>query len=609
MDFDLFAKKLAELEATASRLTMTELLSGLYGELAESEIEPASYLLQGSLVPEYESLEFQLSQKMIVRALAELELKVGVIESAAENSATSVGLFVDEPVADLPTMTARLKKLGDIGELAQAVRSELAVQKMPIKSNGAPHQLTILQVFDRLRQIALESGQGSQQRKVDGLVSLLKEVTPLSARYLVRIVMGKLRLGFSTMTMLDALSFAAARDKSESAQLEAAFNRRADIGFLAKTYLKELGRSRADRLAKLDTIKVTLGVPVVPALCSRLNSASEIVEKMGEVYAEPKYDGLRVQIHLDATNKTARAFTRNLDDISHMFPELESAFDFLQVDQVILDGEAIGYDKETGALRAFQDTITRRRKHEVSAQAEKIPIRFYLYDLLLVDNRSQISQKLRDRKELLKGIFKDNDTFITTPFIISSDPRALRKYHEEQLAAGLEGSVMKKVDGTYISGRKGWSWVKIKEEEGTTGKLADTLDCLVMGYYFGRGKRAQFGLGALLVGLRDESSDQFKTIAKIGTGLSEEQLAQFKKLGDKLAVSDQPARYQVPAALEPDVWLEPKLVIEVAADELTRSPLHSVGKALRFPRLISLRNDKSHEQVTTIAELSSLERN
>jgi len=289
-----------------------------------------------------------------------------------------------------------------------------------------------------------------------------------------------------------------------------------------------------------------------------------------------------------------------------MFPELNIAFEVLDADQIILDGEAIGYDTTTDSLRAFQETSTRRRKHDVGSQSEKIPIRFYIYDVLLVDGKSLLDTSLRERKELLSKIIKPNEVFFTTPFICTSDPIELRTFHEEQLAAGFEGAVIKKVDSAYISGRKGWSWVKIKEEEGTTGKLADTVDCVVMGYYAGRGKRTQFGLGTLLVGVRDANSDSYKTVAKIGTGVSEEQLVSLKKMCDENAVQSMPSEYVIPKAVLPDVLVTPKIVVEIAADEVTNSPLHTAGQALRFPRLIKVRSDKNPGQATTITELEML---
>ena len=609
MYFDDFSQKLAVLEQTASRLDMTELLAQLYLELDTEELAETMYLLQGSLVPEYQRLEFQLSIVMVLKALA-------LIRSSAEkNTIESQSLFGDEldleNLGALETLKKEYKKVGDIGILAEQT---LQAQYESASNKNPTQKMTILEVYNSLVTVAKESGSGSQQRKLHLLQELLKQVSPTSAKFIARIVVGKLRLGFSSMTMIDALSWAARSSKEDSKLLEAAFNRRADIGYLAQQYLGLKDDPEAQKVA-LKTIKAQVEVPVVPALCQRLNSAQEIIDKLGTVIAEPKYDGLRIQIHLqrNADSQSISAFTRNLDDISHMFPELQEAFSVFSAESLILDGEAIGYDYESKTLRSFQETITRRRKHDVQDQALKIPIRFYLYDVMYKDGQSLLDTPLQERKDILNQLLNAKESeeaiaFQPTPYIITDDPVELRTFHEEQLAAGFEGAVIKKVAGPYVSGRKGWQWVKIKEEEGTTGKLADTIDCVVMGYYAGRGKRAQFGIGALLVGVRDEENDTIVTVAKIGTGLSEDQLVSIKKICDELQTPDNkvPNNYVIPKELLPDVITSPDLILEIAADEITNSPLHSAGQALRFPRLISIRSDKSLDQATAKSELAQL---
>jgi DNA ligase 1 len=344
----------------------------------------------------------------------------------------------------------------------------------------------------------------------------------------------------------------------------------------------------------------------VPALCQRLNSAEEIIEKMGEVFAEHKYDGLRVQLHFKkGPDGLLRTFTRNLEETTHMFPELTEALSDLACTSCILDAEAIGFDPVTGALQTFQKTITRKRKHEVEEAAKAVPMRFYIFDLLELNGTPLLDIPLRERKKLLASLFEDSAVLLKTKYIETSNPEELRMFHHQALAEGLEGAVIKKADSVYQSGRKGWSWVKIKEEEGMTGKLSDTLDLVVLGYYVGRGKRAAFGLGAFLSGVRTESGE-ILTVAKIGTGLTDEQLQELKARATALTTTQKPALYTVPKELFPDVWMLPELVVEIAADEITNSPLHSAGVALRFPRLITFRDDKAVDDATTITELQQI---
>jgi DNA ligase-1 len=601
MNFFHFSYYLQQLEEQDSRLEMTALLSKLFKELETDEIAMACYLMQGRLVPIFKSLEFEMSDKLTVKALARLMSDL----SDNSNGLPSQNLF-DQPDDSLhqKEIAQVYKQMGDLGLAAQSLVDRKTKFTHPeTQFNSAP--LTV--VFQVLTEIALEEGTGSQERKINNLAKLFRQLDPTSVKYVVRIVLGKLRLGFSIMTMIDALSWARYGDKSDSAQLEQAYQKKADIGKLAQGYLQADSNETATKF--LEGYELELGVPVLPALCQRLNTSQEIIEKMGKVIVEPKYDGLRAQLHFDLSGaqSTSLVFTRSLEDVTQMFPELEEIASHLTVSNCIFDAEAIAYDVRTGELLPFQQTITRRRKYNVSAQSEKIPIRFYLFDLLYVDGESLIDLPLLERKQRLQEIVKESQVAKVTDYIETSDPEEIQRYHHQQLAAGLEGAVIKQVNSKYRSGRKGWRWVKIKEEEGESGQLNDSLDCVVMGYYRGKGKRAKFGIGAFLIGVLADGGE-VKTIAKIGTGLTDEQFGEFLQLVKEHEVSKAPPNYDVAKNLLPDVWLQPSLVVEVVADELTNSPLHTAGKALRFPRLERFRADKNWDQATTIEELEGIKR-
>jgi DNA ligase-1 len=580
MLFAAFSSYLEKLERISARLEITAVLAELWQKLEPDELKPASYLLQGTLVPEYESLEFQLSTKMVIKALA-----------------TRYGTDVD-------TVTAAFKKLGDLGLVAEQFHGEGA-QSSDLFAAAAEQNLDVATVYEKLKAIAQQSGSGSQERKLALLSDILASLEAISARYVIRIILGNLRLGFSTMTMIDSLSWAQTGSKLESIILEKAYYKKADIGALAETYISAKGEDK--RKQSLEHYSVEVGVPVVPALCQRMESAEEVNTKLGTVFVEPKYDGVRVQIHVDKKNAAhpVRTFTRSMEENTHQFPELVDAITQLKCDSCILDGEAIGYNKETGELLPFQETITRKRKHGVDEIAEAVPLRFFLFDVLAFNEKSFLDVPLRERKSELKKLFSDSEVLVHTPYITADKPEDITEYHHLKLAEGLEGVVMKQADSLYQSGRKGMAWVKMKEEEGTRGKLADSLDCVVMGYYVGQGKRTDFGVGAFLVGVMDDK-DQILTIAKIGTGLSDDQFRELKQRADTLQVSEKPQQYNVAKQLVPDVWLKPSLVAEIAADEITDSPLHSAKVALRFPRLIKWRDDKKWQQATTTAEVGKI---
>ena len=465
------------------------------------------------------------------------------------------------------------------------------------------------EVYQILKKIALASGPGSQEEKLNLLVSLWQNLDQESIKGVTRIVLGKLRLGFSLMTIIDSLSWVGTGSKSESSALEEIYQQKADIGLLTQSYLSLLNLTSQERLAQLKAdYQVQIGIPLVPALCQRLNSSNEIIEKMSAVIAEPKYDGMRVQIHIQKgpLGVKVKAFTRSLDDVSAMFPELLTLSEHLDLKSAIFDSEAIGFDKNDGRLLPFQATMTRRRKHEIKAKSQELPMKFFIFDILYLDGQSLINLPLLARKELLsKKVSADTPTAIIAPYIQTTDPQVLHHYHQQQLNQGLEGMVAKQINSFYQSGRKGFNWVKIKEEEGRRGKLNDTLDLVVMGYYFGKGKRHQFGLGAFLVGLPGPEG-KILSLTKIGTGLSDEQFRQLYQKSQPLISQTKPASYQVNKIIFPDVWLEPNIIAEIAADEITKSSFHTSGYGLRFPRLIRWREDKNLAQATDLKQLAQI---
>ncbi len=587
MTFDQLANYLEKVEQTDARLKMTQQLAKLLLKLDETEIKPTLYLLQGRLAPLYQSLEFNLSEKMVLRALARLTT---LHQTQTQVQTTDLFGRVDE-TGVLSQIQLEYKQLGDLGLLAEKTLQRLKT------SLG---ELSILEVYQKLKEIAQTSGVGSQEKKLELLTKLLSQVSPLSGRYIIRIVLGKMRLGFGLMTLLDALSWAKVGDKTQSKLLESYYQRQADIGKLAQIYLK-------DGLVGLQSAyDVQVGVPVVPELCQRLNTAKEIIQKMGQVIAEPKYDGMRAQLHFNKKKQLAKVFSRSLEDLTHMFPEVKEALAFVKFESCILDAEAVGVDPTTGQIVPFQETMKRKRKYNVTELAKQLPVRFYVFDILDVNNKPLIDEPLLKRKEFLNQAFKPNNILIKTLFELIDDPVELHRFHQQMLAEGYEGVVVKHPQAKYRAGRKGWRWVKIKEAEGKTGKLNDTLDLVVMGYYLGKGKRAQFGLGAILVGVMGYN-EEVLSIAKIGTGMTEDQLIELKERLDKLRTDKKPKEYHpVNKALTPDVWVEPGLVVEVAADEITQSPVHAAKVALRFPRLVRLRTDKSWEDITNINELQSI---
>jgi DNA ligase-1 len=565
MKFSEFATYLEVIEQTASRNEMTDLLVSLIKKLDDQEIDKGVYLLLGRLRPQFDSLEFALADKQVIKAIARA-FKV-------EEDEVKTGF----------------KLMGDLGKTAE---------KMVVID--VRDGITVCELHAALTAIALDGGVGSQDRKIDALAKVMEVMDAKSVKYLTRIVLGKLRLGFSDKTVIDALSVMEVGSKDIKDKLEIAYQVRPDIGWLARE-VKTKGWKQA-----VGGVGVALGTPMMVMLAARLKSADEMIKKMGVVAIEPKFDGTRVQIHFDRNGKDwqFKTYTRNLEETTWMFPELTKMGECVNANELVLDCEAIGFDPETGTLLNFQTTITRKRKHGIEDQAIKIPLKFFVFDVMYKDGESLIGLDYEARRKILKETIPANDLLVVDDFQITRDAKEIVTSHQKMIDKGLEGIIVKRIDSAYVPGRTGWRWVKMKEAETSLAKLSDTIDAVVMGFYKGQGKRTQFGIGAFLVGIKNK--DKYVTIAKIGTGLSDEQFRELKSRLDVLISAEMPEIYDVDKNLYPDVWVEPNLVVEIAADEVTKSPIHSAGVALRFPRLVKFRDDKNADGATELSEIEQM---
>ncbi|MCL5970487.1 MAG: ATP-dependent DNA ligase [Patescibacteria group bacterium] len=586
MNFEKLSLYFQKLENTASRNLMVGILADLFKHTTGDEISQICYLLQGRVVPLYDSLEFGMADKMVIKAIA----------SASSTS--------PEKVND------KFKELGDLGK---------AVEKLKAQSAGGRTKLSVTQVFDVLKKMAQAKGAGSVEKKITLLADLLKEADSLSSRYLVRIPLDKLRLGFSDMTILDGLSWMLSSSKVHRKEIEKAYNVRPDLGFIAKT-IKDKG------LSGLVSVTPVVGTPILMAKADRLTSPKEILEKIGKCAIEFKYDGLRLQVHykkIKNKEEIIKLFSRNLEDVTLMFPDIVAAVKKqVTVDEVIFEGEVVAFNPKTGVFIPFQQTMQRKRKYNIAQKALEIPVKLFAFELLYAKGQNFIHKPYIERKAKLKEVIGKGELIIyAKEFITDSEQRIDELFHES-IAQGFEGIIAKKLTGVYQAGMRGWNWIKFKKA--MSKKLMDTFDVLVMGYTKGEGKRTDFGMGQFITGVYDNKKDQFTTITKIGTGLTDEQFREFIKRVKPLETPEKPKNYEIDKLLEPDVWLKPSLVVEVAADEITRSQVHTSGRimelsksgkaqqvkeagyALRFPRLVSFRDDKNPQEVTTVTEVEEM---
>jgi DNA ligase-1 len=565
MKFQALTDYFNRLEKTSKRLEMFDILAELFSEAGAEDISEIIYMVQGQLKPPFYGIEIGMSEKLLIRTLSD--------------------------AADVPTesVLSIFRETGDMGLTAEAL----------IKRKGG---LRIKDVYSDLMMIAQISGKGSVDKKIELLVNLLRGVSPREARYITRFVQGRLRLGIGDPTVLEALALAEG-GRELRADLERAYNLCSDLGLVAKT-LKSSG------IEDIRAFKVHVGYPIRMALCERLPSAEDIIKKIGRAAVEAKYDGFRCQVHKNG--KKIEIFSRNLERMTHMFPEITNATLQLPAKEVIIEGEALATNEDTGELLPFQVTIQRKRKHGIDALSKEFPLRFFAFELLYLDGVDYTRKPYIERRSTVVNLVRDNPVIEPAVMFETEDPIEIHAHFEEFVETGLEGIVAKRLDSHYTAGARNFNWIKLKRSY--KGELADTVDVCIIGYYLGKGSRARFGIGALLGAVYDPETDTFKTVSKIGTGFTEDELAQLKETLNAVALKHKPPR--VDSDLEPDVWVEPRYVLTVTADEITRSPMHTAGRdrdgagyALRFPRAVGqLRVDKNPEDANTVGEVIQLEK-
>lgn len=613
MQFAELAKSFERLESTPGRLEMTAIVVDLLGKVPKADLLAVVRLLQGAVAPDWEGIEVGVAEKQILKVLA-------LATGGSAKSEEAVG---------------RMEKLyHEKGDLGLAAEAALASGRKQASLFGA-QALTVKHVFATLQELAATTGTGSQEAKQRLLSKLLLDATPLEARYITRFVAGRLRLGVADMTFLDALAAwhlgkgvrsvtdmepqERAAQEALRAALERAYDLRSDLAVVAKA-LAEGGPEAVSKLG------IEAGVPVRPMASERLKTFPEILEKMdGRVLMEYKYDGLRMQAHVagrrhgakganDAKAKaTVRLYSRRLEDFTAQFPDVTSHLASLFAGRdVIVEGEAVALDRH-GRLRPFQDVSRRRgRKTDLEAVAAEIPITLILFDVIAVDGESQMGKSQAERRAILEGLVPAGDERVRLSVQQeATDERGMERFFEAAVEDGAEGIMCKDPRAPYKAGSRGFAWVKFKTDY--TESLVDTMDLVCIGAFYGRGRRAGW-YGATLMAAWDPASQTWQSVCKLGTGFDDVTLESLKDRFAKHVSREKPAK--VDSGLEPDVWFDPAVVMEVQAAELTLSPTHragwgrikpGAGFAARFPRFTGRwRDDKGPKDATTVDELQRL---
>jgi len=640
------------IESLSGRLEMTDQLIELYRATPADKIETVVRLTKGEIRPGYEGVELGVAEKLAMKAIY------------------LVTMISSEEIEEERIRT------GDIGSAAE----NLIGRKKQAALFHEP--LTVDRVFSSLKRIASVEGRSSQDLKLKLIAELLHDSSPLEAKYLTRTVCQKMRLGIADMTQIDALAYLYTMDiddlhrylvEADLPGMEALVEGIGDhlatpLGEMleSKTKLKEAGLDKErlvellDRTSKVKTlvlnnreeivkaynihpdlgfIAVTLaeggmdsirkigvapGIPLRAMLGERLPSISEIIEKMGGAAAlEYKYDGLRVQAHMDGSGGSVHLFSRQLEDITDQFPDVvRSLKEKFKGHGSILEGECVPIDPATGEMLPFQVISQRRgRKYELDDKIDEIPVVLVLFDCLYLNGETLIDHPYLERREAIlqafPGLSEEMDGgagLSLSRMELVSDPVKGEDFFNNALNDGCEGVMAKSTAerSVYQAGSRGWLWIKYKKDY--RSELDDTLDLVVVGAYHGTGRRGGT-FGALLMAAYDEDADMFRTVCKLGSGFNDQHLERLPGMLSDIRTGDAPHR-KVDTKMPADVYVSPFVVLEVKAAEITFSPIHTcawsrlkenAGLALRFPRFTGrFREDKASTDATTVKEIVDL---
>lgn len=586
MLFEVLAKALDSAERTTSRTQLTAILVDLFRKTEPDVVDKVVYLLQGRLWPEWSGLpELGVGIKLLIKAASK---SLGIKESEIE------------------TLYNKLGDSGKVVEQLKAGKSSPGVGGLArFVQKADTSRLTVVEVYDTLAKVAQATGEGSRDIKVNLIASLLSRATPLEARYVARLVEGRLRLGIGDATIMDAIAIAYTGSSLNRQLVEYAYNVRADLGNVAKVLATK-------GLEGLKAIAPTPGIPLRPMLAERLSNPQEILDKVGgEALVEYKYDGERAQIHKAGDRITI--FSRRLENITHQYPDVvDMAKNFIKAGEAIVEGEIVCIDPDTGAMRPFQELMHRKRKHDIHEALKEYPVAVFLFDVLYVDGKNMLNEPLKTRREVLSKIITENDKFRLSEAVVVTSADDLEKFFLKAVEEGAEGVVVKALhsQSIYQAGARGWLWIKYKRDY--KSEMIDTVDLVVVGAFKGRGKRGG-KVGALLVAAYDPDTDTFQTVCKVGSGFTDADLEKMDEILAPYVIDHRHPR--VVSEVEPDIWLTPALVAEILGAELTLSPQHTccrdmvkkgAGISIRFPRFIRWRPDKGPEDATTTKELTEM---
>ncbi len=560
MEYSTLADVYEKLESLPSKLAKTNVIAEFIKSVPSGELSKIVLLLQGRVFPSDSEFELGIATQMMLKAIAK-----------------SSGFPLDK-VEDM------FKKTGDLGLTAEQfvkVRKQASLSK---------RKLNVDRVFENLKKLANIVGSGSQDKKLDLISELIISAQPKEARYIVRSILGELRIGAAEGLIRDAIANAflvdgkSTKDEKEKASMavESAWSLLSDYGKVAEI-AKEKG------MEGLEKIGIELGKPLQVMLGIAVENMADVVKEFGQVIAEYKYDGMRVVIEKKGNHFWL--FTRRREDVTKQFPDIvELAKKALKADDCIVEGEALGINPTTGYPLPFQALSQRvHRKYDIEKLAKEIPVQVNLFDAMYINGKSLLNEPLIERRKALEKILNQiKNKFQMAKCMITDDIEKLHQFYQDAINAKQEGLMLKVPSSIYTFGRHVGTMYKMKP-------TMENLDLVIISATWGEGSRSKW-MTSYEIACRDPDTGKFLSCGNISTGLSEEEYESMTKELKKI-IEFEKGKIAI---------VKPKIVLEIGYQEIQKSPNYESGFGLRFPRFIRIRDDKGPDETDTIERVKSL---